>query len=255
MKITAFRFFSLFIVILFGRFTESFGQFSLDLESGLVFSSPYNEVRVPGITGTTLNLAKDLQTQQTLFYRVRASYTLAKRHTVSVLAAPLSVKSKGVLTKEVTYNGQLFRSGDNLEGTFVFNTYRLTYRYAIIHTNRFRLGVGLTGLLRDATVRLKSETQNAAFDNVGLVPLLHYHLWWNPARRLLILSEADGSYSTFGQAFDVFAGAAYRFTPVVAVKAGYRVIEGGTNGDDAYTSTWLNFASVGLVFTPGERAQ
>jgi hypothetical protein len=251
MKIKAFHYSSIFLVLFAAQ--TGYSQFTLDLESGLVPSSPYNEIRVPGNAGTTFDLAKDLKTQQTFFYRVRASYTFAKRHTLSVLAAPLSVKSNGTLDRNVNFNGQIFESNRPTEGIFTFNTYRLTYRYAIANTNRFRLGVGLTGLVRDATVRLKSETQNTAFDNVGVVPLLHYNLWWNPARRLLILSEADGSYSKFGQAFDVFVGAGYRFTPVIAAKAGYRVIQGGTNGDEAYTSTWLNLASVGLLFTFGEK--
>ncbi len=256
MKINTFYFLLFFSVVLFGTTRTSYGQFALDLESGLVVSSPYNEIRVPGNSGTTFDLAKDLQTKPAFFYRVRASYTFAKRHTVSVLAAPLTVKSTGSLPRNVTYDGQVFPSNQPTEGFFTFNTYRLTYRYGIVNTNRFRLGAGLTGLLRDATVRLKTESQSATFDNVGVVPLLHYNFWWNPTRRLLILSEADGSYSKFGQAFDVFAGLGYQFRPELAIKAGYRVIQGGTNGDEAYTSTWLNFASVGLLFTlGGDKAQ
>jgi len=244
----------LFLLLVSGWITTPavYGQFTLDLESGAVVSSPYNEARVPNATGTTIDLAKDMKTQPAIFFRLRAGYTFGRRHTVSALLAPLSVKSKGGLNKNVNYNGVLFPIGTNLESTFKFNTYRLTYRYNVLQTNRFRLGLGITGLLRDASIRLRSETSNTAFDNVGIVPLLHYNLWWNPIRRLLILSEADASYSRFGQAFDVFAGVAYRITPTTAIKAGYRVIEGGTNVDTVYTSSWLNFASVGLLFTFGK---
>ena len=225
-------------------------QFHADVETGLVFSSPYNIIRVPNAGGTTLDLATDLETQRTLFYRLRAGYTFGKRHTVSVLFAPLSVDSKGVLNKDVLYDNERFAAGTDLTGTFKFNTYRLTYRYELVRNNRFRLGVGLTGLVRDAAVRLRDENQSRTFDNFGVVPLLHYNLWWNPARRLLVLSEADASYARQGQAFDVFAGVGYRFSERLAAKAGYRVIQGGANVERTYTFSWLNFASVGLVYTP-----
>ncbi|MDJ1483625.1 hypothetical protein QNI16_24210 [Cytophagaceae bacterium YF14B1] len=237
-----------FVLLLLPTFwSTSYGQFFADLETGIVFSSPYNQVRAPGKTGTQIDLTKDLQLQKAWFYRVRLGYTLGKRHKISLLAAPLSVKSDGTLDKNVSYNGELYQQGKNTEGTFMFDTYRFTYAYEIIHSNRFRLGVGATALLRNASVRLQNPTTNTAYDNRGIVPLLHYDLWWNPTRRLLILSEADGSYANAGQAFDVFAGIGYRFTPIISAKAGYRVIQGGTRGDNVYISSWLDFASVGLT--------
>ena len=185
-------------------------QFKLDLESGAIFSSPYNLVRIPGNTGTTIDLAKDLQVQATWYYRVRVGYTFNDRHTVSLLFSPQTVNSSGIINRDVDFSGTTFRAGSSLESSYKFNNYRLTYRYDLVRQEKLRFGLGLTAFIRDADIVLTAAGNSTNKPDIGFVPLLNYYLQWNPTGRLLLISEADASYIPIGQAFDVFAGLGYR---------------------------------------------
>jgi hypothetical protein len=76
-------------------------QLRLDLESGLVLGTNYNEVRIPNLGGTYVNLTDNLAVKPTVFYRVRLGYTIANRHTVSLLYAPLTVRYQGAFNQDV----------------------------------------------------------------------------------------------------------------------------------------------------------
>jgi hypothetical protein len=79
---------------------ESHAQLSFDIEGNYVFSIPYNTVRIPSEGGTKIDLANDLDTDETFTCRLRASYTIKNRHVLSALFAPLTIKSSGVLEED-----------------------------------------------------------------------------------------------------------------------------------------------------------
>ena len=59
-------------------------QALVDVETGSVITG-YNDIRVPGDLGTLFSLKDDLKSKIKIFYRLRASYTLQSRHTISLL--------------------------------------------------------------------------------------------------------------------------------------------------------------------------
>ena len=61
-------------------------QWGLEVETGRV-SSGYNDVRIPGDTGTRFSLSEELSIAPSAFFRARINIVL-KRHTLSLLAAP-----------------------------------------------------------------------------------------------------------------------------------------------------------------------
>jgi hypothetical protein len=65
----------------------SFGQWFVDFENGLAVSG-YNDVRIPGNTGTLFSLSEELTTDPGYYFRVRLGYRWKSRHTISVFAAP-----------------------------------------------------------------------------------------------------------------------------------------------------------------------
>ena len=65
----------------------SFGQWFVDFENGLAVSG-YNDVRIPGDTGTLFSLSEELTTDPGYYFRVRLGYRWKSRHTISVFAAP-----------------------------------------------------------------------------------------------------------------------------------------------------------------------
>ena len=59
--------------------------------------------------------------------------TLQSRHTISLLYAPLKIKSAGRVTYKISFNGVLFDADTDLNSIYKFHSYRLTYRY---HLNK-----------------------------------------------------------------------------------------------------------------------
>jgi len=105
-------------------------QAIIDFETGPVFTG-YNDVRIPGDLGTFFSLKDDLNAKTQIFYRLKASYTIKSRHTLSLLYAPLETKSEGSVANDIIFEGAVFPANIELTGTYKFNSYRLTYRYDI----------------------------------------------------------------------------------------------------------------------------
>lgn len=224
-------------------------QFLLDVESGAVFNSRYNEVQVPGNTGTRFDLSKDFSGNSTFFYRIRAGITLSDRHTISLLYAPLRVKSTATPGQEIVFNGAAFTAGNPIDASYTFNSYRLTYRYDFIINPNLRFGAGITAKIRDADIRLSNEQLSSTKSNVGFVPLINFYLGWNFTQKLGLILEGDALVGKQGRAEDIFAGLGYQIVKEkVTLKAGYRVLEGGADNDEVYNFTWFDYASAGLIF-------
>ncbi|MBC3785307.1 hypothetical protein [Spirosoma utsteinense] len=230
---------------------SSQAQFRLDLESGVVVGTTYNEVRIPNTGGTRFDLSDELTAKPTVFYRVRAGYTFGNRHTISALYAPLTVRYTGQFSQDVNYNDVRYPAAQPLTAFYQFNSYRLTYRYDVVARERWRVGVGLTAKIRDASIRLRGESNSldTRFDDLGFVPLLNVYVAYQPDDHWRLLLEGDALGSTFGRAEDIFAGAVYQLNDRLGFKAGYRVVEGGANVDTIYNFTWINYASAGILLT------
>ncbi|MCK8495759.1 hypothetical protein M0L20_28090 [Spirosoma sp. RP8] len=224
-------------------------QLRLDLESGLVVGSNYNKVRIPNQGGTLVNLNDNLSAKPTVFYRVRLGYTIANRHTVSLLYAPLTVRYTGAFGQNVNFNNQLFAANRPATVDYTFNSYRLTYRYDFVASKQWQVGLGLTAKIRDANVRFSDESVSTHFDNLGVVPLINFRVAYKPGDHWGVLLEGDALGSRFGRAEDIFLGGTYSLSPTIGLKAGYRVVEGGANVDEVYNFTWLNYASAGLLIS------
>jgi len=221
-------------------------QVLIDLETGIVFSG-YNNVRIPGDQGTLFSLSKELDASPKVFYRLRAGYTFGTRHNLSLLYAPLNVKSNGSIPRDLTFEGVVFPANTTLIGFYKFNSYRLTYRYDIIKKPRFEFGLGFTAKIRDAKISLSSPSLYSEKTNVGFVPILNFRLEWRADDKLSLLFEGDALAAPQGRAEDVLVAAGYRFSDKVSLKAGYRILEGGADNDEVYNFALFNYAAIGVV--------
>lgn len=240
-----FRSFIILISIFYS--TIAMAQFRLDLESGLVFGTKYNKVRIPATGGTFVNLASELNINPKIFYRIRAGYTISNRHNISILYAPLTVKYDGNFSHNINFNNIIFNANEPVEVFYKFNSYRLTYRYDFIANANWRVGAGLTGKIRDADIRFKNNNKDTHYDDLGFVPLVNFHASYKPSNRWAAIIEGDALASKFGRAEDVFAGVSYQIVPKAGIKMGYRLLEGGADVEKIYNFNWINYASVGLL--------
>ena len=223
-------------------------QARIDLESGLVFTG-YNDVRIPGDQGTLFSLKDDLISETAFFYRIRLDYTIKSRHTFSLLYAPLVVKSKGSVAEDIFFEGVVFPANTEIEGTYKFNSYRLTYRYDIVKKTRFEFGLGFTAKIRDAKIALSSPGLESEKTNVGFVPIINFRLLWNINDNFGLLLYGDALAAPQGRAEDILIALTYELSDSFGIRAGYRILEGGADNDEVYNFSLFNYASVGITYT------
>src|SRR5690554_1776486 len=229
MKATSVFALLLFIFVL----PKAYGQFTLDVESGVAFQES-NEIRIFNNRGTLFDFKKDIDIQGPVIpVRVRISYTFNEKNHLFALWAPLQVKYQGAAPRTIQFQDAQFAQGSNINGLYRFNSYRLTYRRDVVQTDNWTLGVGLTGKIRDASVQLEDDQAGRVErnDNVGFVPLLHLYAAYDFGGAAVYF-EGDGLAAKQGRAFDLFLGTQIPSGERLAIKAGYRVLEGGTDSDE-----------------------
>jgi hypothetical protein len=231
----------------FGKFSVK-AQAMIELEGGVAFTG-YNDVRIPGNGAALFSLKNDLEPEPTAFYRLRAGYTIRGRHSISALYAPLTIKSSGVPAIGLDFAGKNFPADTRVEASYKFNSYRLTYRYDFVRRSKFVLGLGLTGKIRDASIRLNSSSVAAEKTNVGFVPLVNFRLAWQFSDKVGLLLHGDALAATQGRAEDVLLAFTYQHGPRLGIFAGYRILEGGADNDEVYNFALIHYASVGIAYT------
>lgn len=239
------------ILLLFLCVSTTKAQVLIDLETGLVFAG-YNDVRIPGNSGTMLSLKDDLQSETELFYRIRLNYTIHARHTISLLYAPLETKSMGSVSNDVLFQGAVFPANSEITGDYKFNSYRITYRYDIVRKPKFEFGLGFTAKIRDARIALSANGQTAEKINTGFVPIIHFRLAWNFENKFGLLFEGDALAAPQGRAEDVLFALKYALSDRLVIRAGYRILEGGADNAQVYTFSLFHYATVGLSYTFGK---
>ncbi len=223
-------------------------QVLVDVESGLVFQG-YNRVQVPNPGGTRFDLNRDFDLQGPVIpLRIRVNYTFGERHNIAALWAPFSVNYNGSVDFDIDFEGESFPAGSELTNTYVFNSYRLTYRYDIVKSSDWTVGIGFTGKIRDAKIELQAtDGASTSKTDLGFVPLLHLYTAYTGGK-IMPFVEADGLAGGPGRAFDIFAGGSLPISPWMSIKAGYRLLEGGADIEEVYNFTILHYAVVGLQF-------
>ena len=238
--------FTIVLILLVQGNSSLKAQAILDLESGIVFSG-YNNVRIPGDIGTRFSLSADLNANPAFYYRLRGGYKLGRRHNLSVLFAPLTVKSSGTVPADINFEGVIFPANTYINGTYKFNSYRLTYRYDLIDRPRFSLGLGFTAKIRDAMIQLSSSGESSKKTNVGFVPILNFLVAWKANGKLSFVMDGDALAAPQGRAEDILLSAQYRLSDKTRLKAGYRILEGGADNDEVYNFALFNYAALGII--------
>ncbi|HEX2922263.1 MAG TPA: hypothetical protein VHO50_13960 [Bacteroidales bacterium] len=234
-------------VIIFSGTSLIRGQVFLDVETGFA-ATGYNDVRVPGTSGTIFSLKDDLDARTDLFYRIRTGYIFNDRHTLSLLFAPLTIESKGINAFDIYFQDQTFNSGEDITGTYKFNSYRFTYRYDLVRKDKTRFGIGFTAKIRDAMIRLGSPSTSSEIKNLGFVPIINFRLDWQTGEKIGLLFEGDALAAPQGRAEDVLLAVTYNVSNNFRFKAGYRILEGGADNDEVYNFALINYGAIGFVW-------
>ncbi len=240
----SFMLFTIIIVV-----SGLWGQMDLRIETelGAVFSG-YNDVRSPNKDNPSplLSFTKDLKSDPVFGSRLQVHYRPHPRHQISLLAAPLTVKPSGNLPADIFYEGETFYEGEHVNALFRFDSYRLQYRYFFPKPLYVIKSVGISGKIRDAEVSLKSGDKKASKTNTGFVPLLSLNAGYQILDELELVLEAEGLGSPYGRAEDIYLGLDFMLNDKLNFRAGYRLLEGGSDIDEVYTFSAFHYATVGF---------
>lgn len=237
--------FLILIVFILGLSIKSNAQWFLDFENGLALGG-YNDVQIPRSTGTLFSLSEDLQINNSYFFRIRLGYQWKSGHTLSVFAAPLTLKAKGQVDNGIAFFEETFPPNTPLDAQYTFNSYRLTYRYDFIRKQKWQVGIGFTAKIRDAVIAVEGDGKNSRKTNVGFVPLLHFRVLWQFHTNWGLLLEGDAAAAAQGRAEDVLLALEYRLSDKVRVRAGYRILEGGADVEEVYNFALIHFLTAGF---------
>ncbi|MBS4015151.1 MAG: hypothetical protein KGZ86_01760 [Candidatus Latescibacteria bacterium] len=224
----------------------SYAQISIDTESGMAFTG-YNDVQIPRETGTRFSLYNQIKTDPSIFFRARLNYTINNKHVISALYAPFSLYGSGIIEQSLKFESVTFPANDTLQSTYMFNSYRLTYRYDFVETDKIKFGLGFTAKIRDAAITLKSKDTTSTKTNVGFVPIINFNLEYRPAHNLSVVLNGDALAAPQGRAEDVMLALQYRFNRHVDFKVGYRILEGGADVAEVYNFSLFHYALAGLI--------
>lgn len=240
--------FVLLVILMIASPAKSQAQLQLDLESGLVFAG-YNDVRIPGDTGTLISLSDELEIEPSSFFRLRLQYSLGERHTVGMLIAPLRLEAKGEVDRTVIFQDEEFAANTHLESRYRFDSYRITYRYGFHRGEKIQVGLGLTAKIRDASIGLQGADKKSEKTNTGFVPLINFMARWVITDHWGLLLEGDALAAPQGRAEDVLLALNLWPDNKIGFKIGYRILEGGADNDEVYTFALLNYLVVGGTVT------
>ena len=73
-------------------------------------------------------------------------------------------------------------SGDRRAGIILliavyrFDSYRLTYRYDVIHTRRLHAGLGFTARLEDGSITFEGTGKESEKEDIGFAPLINFRV-------------------------------------------------------------------------------
>jgi hypothetical protein len=218
---------------------------SVDVEGGVV-SSGYNDVRIPGNTGSDISLTDDLKTDESGFWRVRLGIDLGERHRLSLLVAPLRLDASGLVERSIEYNGVTFEADEALSARYRFDSYRLTYSYALVRSDRLELDIGFTAKIRDAAIRIESNQRSSEKTNTGFVPLINFALDWSFSSQFGLLVEGDALAAPQGRVEDVLLAPYADISDRLSVRIGYRLLEGGADNDEVYTFSLFHYFGAGF---------
>ncbi|MFO7655418.1 MAG: hypothetical protein R6X25_16580 [Candidatus Krumholzibacteriia bacterium] len=217
-----------------------------EVESGAVWQGR-NDVAVPNETGTRFALDAITSSGPYLASRLSVGWRPGARHELRGLFAPLEVSGTGAFDRPVLFDGATFEPGVSTNGTYRFDSYRLTYRYLLHGGERWEWRAGVTAKLRSAEVTLVQGDLHRTYDDLGVVPLLHLAVIWKFSEYGRLRLDADAAAASQGRAVDAAIRLERRLAQRVHVGAGYRVLEGGADVSETYAFGLFHYAVLSLA--------
>ena len=236
-------FFVLLTQISFAQEKEFPTKHKFDIEGGIL--RPHKNMIGDDKFGDRINFLA-IQNKTSPYYRLSYYYQMDEKNSFRVLYAPLSIGGNGAMQNDATYQNNQFNGGQDASYQYTFNSYRLTYARTLFQDDKLTFKFGITGKIRNASVKLTQGDTQSYESSLGFVPLLYYHLTYRFSPKIFFTSEADFAYSKMGRATDISFALNYDINRNFDIGAGYRMLEGGAINNKVYTMALINYGFVRL---------
>jgi hypothetical protein len=227
-------------------FADSDRRFALDIETGVAIAR-YSDIQIPKSTGTLISFTDGLETDPAFFVRGRLTYYFNKLNMLSLLIAPLTLEGGGSVDREVVFEGESFAPNVTLSTVYKFNSYRLTYEHFWFLGDNVRFGLGASAKIRDAAISIADSSKVSEKTDLGFVPLIKFSFAWRFVKPLSLILDGDALGAPQGRAEDIALSLQGDVGDQLSLKAGYRVLEGGSDVEEVYSFTWVNYLFGGFV--------
>ena len=225
-------------------FSVSFAQTFYSLELGSTTQS-LNDQRIPGKGGTKFSLT-DFSKGPFTSYRVYVGHRW-DRHEIRALYAPFSINISGQLKNPTLFKSTLFSVATDTQAYYQFNSYRLTYSYALDIQSDWKYRLGFTGKIRDAEVKLTQGAVSESKKNTGFVPLINFQAQKDLTELYSLQFDLDALGAPQGRAIDLGLFIERNLeAPLSKLFIGYRTVEGGADNDTVYNFAWLHTLTIGI---------
>ena len=221
-------------------YADQIHRLVLDVESGVAVVG-YNDIQIPKSTGTLISFSEELETDPAFFVRGRFNYYFNRGNALSILIAPLTLKATGNVDREVVFEGESFAANATLNTVYKFNSYRLTYEHFWFVGEKLRFGLGATAKIRDAAISIADSNKISKKTDLGFVPLIKFSLAWRFVDPLALVLDGDALAAPQGRAEDISLSFQHDIGDQISLKLGYRVLEGGSDVEEVYSFTWVNY--------------
>ena len=216
--------------------------FDIELEAGPVWQT-LNDVQIPNTDGGTRFSLVDLAGKGPWAApRVYFTWNINPRHSVRLLAAPLSYTESGEFEAPVDFEGETFEAGVPTDATYEFNSYRVTYAYRFHSGKSWTWWVGFTAKIRDAKIELTQSGVSSEKIDLGFVPLFHLRGAYRFSQNWHALLDLDALAGGPGRAEDAAVKLCREINDRWAISMGYRTVEGGADVEEVYSFAWLHYA-------------
>jgi hypothetical protein len=224
---------------------KAHAEYVINVQAAAVYTQK-NNVQIPGDTGTRFSLCDDLQADTAFSGRFEAGYIRKDKDYFGIVIAPLSVYSHGSVNEDINFTGTIFPANTDLDATFRFDSYRITWRRKLVARDNLDVWLGLTGNIRDAEITVEGGGERATKANTGFVPLINFLMDWRFTKPWTFRVSGDALAAPQGRAEDVLFALMYDLKASTRVFAGYRILEGGADNDEVYTFSLFHYAVGGM---------
>ncbi len=185
-----------------------------------------------GIAGSKIDFKKDLGLKDQRFNEMHLILRPGVKHKLRLDYIPIKFEQSATITRNITFNGQIYRIGLPVNSSLSWRAYRFGYEYDFIHKNRGFGGLILEAKYTDVEASLQSPAVQEYAHAKAPIPSIGGIMRFYPVANISITGELTGitipaslseQYNAHYADLDIYG--TVNFSDNVGAKVGYRRLD------------------------------